>query len=84
LAVEELTAFGTIVLVVAGGLLLALLATKLNERFPVPEPAAFLLLAAIASAIFAELAGRLSVRDVERIGVVALIVILFNGGTLVG
>lgn len=49
-----------------------------------PEPAAFLLLAAIASAIFAELAGRLSVRDVERIGVVALIVILFNGGTLVG
>jgi cell volume regulation protein A len=84
LAVEELTAFGTIVLVVAGGLLLALLATKLNERFPVPEPAVFLLLAAVASDIFPELAERLSIRDVERIGVVALIVILFNGGTLVG
>jgi cell volume regulation protein A len=72
------------VLVVAGGLLLALLATKLNERFPVPEPAVFLVLAAIASDLFPELAERLSIRNVERIGVVALIVILFNGGTLVG
>jgi cell volume regulation protein A len=72
------------VLIVAGGLLLALIATKLNERFPVPEPALFLLLAAIASDIFPELSERLSIQQVERIGVVALIVILFNGGTLVG
>jgi cell volume regulation protein A len=72
------------VLVVAGGLLLALIATKLNERFPVPEPAVFLLFAAVASDVFPELGERLSIRDVERIGVVALIVILFNGGTLVG
>jgi cell volume regulation protein A len=82
--VDELTVFGTIVLVVAGGLLLALTATKLSERFPVPEPALFLLLAAIASDVFPELSERLSIREVERIGVVALIVILFNGGTLVG
>src|SRR5215217_6140927 len=81
---EELTVFGTIVLVVAGGLLLALIATKLNERFPVPEPAVFLLLAAVASDVFPELGDRLSIKEVERIGVVALIVILFNGGTLVG
>ena len=80
----ELTSFGTIVLVVAGGLLLALIATKLSERFPVPEPALFLGLAAVASDLFPELAERLSIQDVERIGVVALIVILFNGGTLVG
>ena len=72
------------VLVVSGGLLLALIATKLNERFPVPEPAVFLLLAAVASDVFPELGERLSIREVERIGVVALIVILFNGGTLVG
>jgi cell volume regulation protein A len=84
LVVEELTVFGTIVLVVSGGLLLALIATKLNERFPVPEPALFLLLAAVASELFPELGDRLSIREVERIGVVALIVILFNGGTLVG
>jgi potassium/hydrogen antiporter len=82
--VEELTVFGTIVLVVSGGLLLALIATRLNERFPVPEPALFLLLAAVASDVFPKLGERLSIRDVERIGVVALIVILFNGGTLVG
>jgi potassium/hydrogen antiporter len=82
--VDELTSFGTIVLVVAGGLLLALLATKLNERFPVPEPAVFLLLAAIASDIFPELAERFSILEVERVAVVALIIILFNGGTLVG
>ena len=81
---EELNTFGAIVLVVAGGLLLALLATKLNERFPVPDPAVFLVLAAVASDVFPELSERLSIRDVERIGVVALIVILFNGGTLVG
>jgi cell volume regulation protein A len=82
--VDELTSFGTIVLVVAGGLLLALLATKLNERYPVPEPAVFLLLAAVASDIFPELAERFSILEVERIAVVALIIILFNGGTLVG
>jgi potassium/hydrogen antiporter len=82
--VEELAGFGTIVLVVAGGLLLALLATKLNERFPVPEPGVFLLLAAIASDLFPQLSERLSTKEVERIGVVAVIVILFNGGTLVG
>jgi cell volume regulation protein A len=82
--VDELTSFGTIVLVVAGGLLLALLATKLNERFPVPEPAVFLLLAAVASDVFPELSERLSIVEVERIAVVALIIILFNGGTLVG
>jgi potassium/hydrogen antiporter len=82
--VEELTVFGTIVLVVSGGLLLALVATRLNERFPFPEPAVFLLLAAVASDLFPKLGDRLSITDVERLGVVALIVILFNGGTLVG
>jgi cell volume regulation protein A len=82
--VEELTTFGAIVLVVSGGFLLALLATKLNERFPVPEPAVFLLLAAAASDLFPELGERVTIREVERIGVVALIVILFNGGTIVG
>ncbi len=81
---DELTSFGTIVLVVAGGLLLALLATKLNERFTVPEPAVFLLLAAVASDIFPELSERFAILEVERVAVVALIIILFNGGTLVG
>jgi cell volume regulation protein A len=81
---SEVSDFGTIVLVVAGGLLLAVVATRLNDRFPVPEPGIFLVLAAIASDLFPGLSDRLSTQEVERIGVVALIVILFNGGTLVG
>jgi cell volume regulation protein A len=82
--VDEISVFGAIVLVVAGGLLLALLATKVSERVPIPQPALFLVLAAVASDVFPDLGDRLSIRDVERIGIVALIVILFNGGTLVG
>jgi potassium/hydrogen antiporter len=82
--VDELSVFGTIVLVVAGGLLLALVASKASERMPVPEPALFLVLAAIASDLFPQLSEQLSILEVERIAVVALIVILFNGGTLVG
>ncbi|HET9324184.1 MAG TPA: cation:proton antiporter [Gaiellaceae bacterium] len=81
---EELTDFGLIVLVVAGGLLLALLASKASERMPVPEPALFLLLAAVASDVFPDLSEHVTILEVERIAVVALIVILFNGGTLVG
>jgi cell volume regulation protein A len=82
--VDELTVFGTIVLVVAAGLLAALLASKLSERVPVPEPALFLVLAAVASDLFPELSERFSILEVERIAVIALIIILFNGGTLVG
>jgi cell volume regulation protein A len=82
--VDELTVFGAIVLVVAGGLLLALLSSKVSERFPIPEPALFLVLAAIASDLFPALAERVSFLEVERIAVVALIVILFDGGALVG
>jgi cell volume regulation protein A len=82
--VEELTDFGLIVLVVAGGLLLALLASKVSERVPLPEPGLFLVLAAVASDVFPELSEHVTILEVERIAVVALIVILFNGGTLVG
>ena len=81
---DELSVFGAIVLVVAGGLLLALLASKVSERFPIPEPALFLVLAALASDVFPELSERVSILEVERIGVVAIIVILFDGGSLVG
>jgi cell volume regulation protein A len=81
--VSELTDFGLIVLVVAGSFSLALGAHKLTELFPVPAPALFLILAAAASDIWPGLA-RLSTVDVERIAVVALIVILFDGGMEVG
>lgn len=74
----ELGDFGLIVLVVASGVMLALVAAKVTERFPVPAPALFLLIAlAIPVAIP-------HIKTVERIGVVALIVILFDGGMHIG
>jgi cell volume regulation protein A len=76
--VAELADFGLIVLVVATGVMLALVAAKLSERYPIPAPALFLLLAlAIPVAIP-------QIKTVERIGVVALIVILFDGGMHIG
>src|SRR6187200_910302 len=58
--------------------MLALVATKLSDRYPIPAPALFLLLAlAIPVAIP-------QIKTVERIGVVALIVILFDGGMTIG
>jgi potassium/hydrogen antiporter len=76
--VGELSDFGVIVLVVSGGVLLALLARTLSERFPIPAPALFLVAAAATPIILPD------IQTVERIGVVALIVILFDGGMLIG
>jgi cell volume regulation protein A len=75
---DELVEFGTLVLVVSAGFLIALFARKISERFPIPAPALFLVAAAIAPAILSD------IRTVERIGVVALILILFDGGMHVG
>jgi cell volume regulation protein A len=74
----ELGDFGLIVLVVSGGVLLALLVHKASARFPVPAPALFLL-AALATPVALP-----HIRTVERIGVVALIMILFDGGMDIG
>jgi len=82
--VEEILSYGTIVVVVAAGFLLALAVIKLTERFPIPSPALFLLIAAVASDVFPEINRHLTVRTAERIGVVALVLILFDGGMHVG
>jgi potassium/hydrogen antiporter len=80
----EVHEFGTVVLLVAAGFALAVFTSRLSERISVPGPAIFLLAAAVASDVFPSLAGKLSIREVERIGVVALIVILFDGGARIG
>ena len=80
----EIEDFATIVLVVAGGFSLAFVTSKLTERFPIPAPALFLLAAAIVSDVFTGLTDFVPIETVERIGVVALIVILFDGGMHVG
>lgn len=80
----ELADFALIVLVVAGGLLLAIAATRSSDRIPVPAPVILLVAAALISDVFTELEDAFTVREVERIAVVALVVILFNGGLDIG
>ncbi len=80
----EITDFGTIVLIVAAGFALATLSTTLTGRVPVPAPAIFLLAAAAVSNIWPGVYEAVPIETVERIAVVALIVILFNGGIDIG
>jgi cell volume regulation protein A len=80
--VHDLTSFGLTVLLVAGALSAALAASKLSARTSVPAAGLFLVAAAAASDLFPSLV--LSIRSVERVGTVALIVILFDGGSSIG
>ena len=80
----EVTDFGLVIAVGAGVFALAVLSNKLSERVAVPAPAIFLLAAALAGRLFSRVGDELSVRDVERIAVLALIVILFDGGMRIG
>jgi len=82
--VTEIADFGLVIAVSAGVFALAVLSNKLSERFAVPAPAIFLLATALAGRVFTRLGDELSIRDVERIAVVALIAILFDGGMRVG
>ena len=80
---HEVHDFGVIVLLVSTAFALAVATSRLSERLPIPGPALFLIAAALLSDVFPAL-GELSIRTVERIGVVALFVILFDGGTRIG
>jgi potassium/hydrogen antiporter len=82
--VTELADFGLVVLAGSAVFTLAILSNKLSERLAVPAPAIFLLAAALAGRSSSRLGDELSIRDVERIAVVALIVILFDGGMRIG
>jgi cell volume regulation protein A len=82
--VSEVHDYGTIVLFVSAAFSVAVLASRLSERLRVPTPALFLLAAAVISDVFPSIAERTSILEVERIGVIAVIVILFDGGTRIG
>ncbi len=79
---EDLTSFGLTVLLVAGALSAALAGSKLSARTSIPSAALFLVVASAASALFPSL--DVSIASVEQIGTVALIVILFDGGSSIG
>ena len=80
----ELADYGLVVAVGSTVFAFAILSNKLSQRFAVPAPAIFLLAAALFGRLFTRLGDELSIRDVERIAVIALIAILFDGGMRVG
>src|SRR5687768_12457753 len=77
-----LNEFNADVLIVSAAILLALAAFKLTQWVPVPAPALLLIAAAVVSDVFPSLA--IDIVTVERIAIVALIVILLDGGIHVG
>ncbi len=81
---QEISDFGEVVLVVSAALVLAILCSRLSTRMRVPAAAVLLFGAEIVSEIAPRLATTVSIHDVTRIGVVALIVILFDGGMELG
>ncbi len=80
----EISDFGAIVLVVSAGVFVAVLSMRLAERVSLPNAALFLVAAGLLSASSETFRDALSIETVERIGVVALIVILFDGGLHIG
>ena len=71
-------------LFVTGAVALAVVSTTLTGRIPVPAPAIFLVAAALVSDIWPQVYEHVPILTVERVAVVALIVILFNGGMDIG
>jgi cell volume regulation protein A len=82
--VSEISDFGAIVLLVSGGLFLAVLAMRVADRISLPSAALFLVAAGILAASSDAVGDALSIEAVERIAVVALVVILFDGGLHIG
>ena len=83
-AMTEITDFAAILLAIGAGVALAVLSTRLTAWVPIPSPAIFLVAAAVVSDLFPSLYEEVPALTVERIAVVALIVILFNGGMDIG
>jgi potassium/hydrogen antiporter len=82
--VSELTHYGLIILIVAAIVAVAVLSNKVSEQVPIPAPAIFLLAAAVTVHFWPSIGRQVSVLDVERVAVIALILILFDGGARVG
>ncbi len=81
---SEVTDFGWIVLAVSATVFVALIAMRLADRVSLPYAALFLIGSALLSEAVPSLQDVLSIREVERLTVVALIVILFDGGLHIG
>jgi cell volume regulation protein A len=80
----ELNEFGLTVFAVAAAAAALLATSQLTARLPLPGAAFFLLAAAGISNLVPQVRDEVTVENVERLAVVALIVILFDGGMKVG
>ena len=69
---------------VSGTVFVALLGMRVADRFSVPYAALFLLATVALTETFSSLDDIVSIRKVERLTVVALVVILFDGGLHIG
>lgn len=81
---KDVVEFGRVVLVVSGGLSLAVAGRVLAGRLGVPSAALLLIAAAIASDVSTPLGDVLTITEVQRLTTVALVVILFDGGMNMG
>jgi cell volume regulation protein A len=82
--VDDILEFGKLVLFASGGLTLAIGVRIVAGRLGVPTAGLLLVAAAAASDLVDRLATVLSFEDVQRITTLALIVILFQGGSAIG
>ena len=81
---DELVDFGRLLLVASGGLMLAIGVRVVAGRLGVPTAGLLLVAAAAASDLVDRLATILTFDDVQKIATLALIVILFQGGSQMG
>jgi cell volume regulation protein A len=82
--VDNILDFGTVLLVVSSGLVLAIAVRLLAGRLGIPTAGLLLVAAAVASDLVDRLRTVLSFEDVQRIATLALVVILFEGGSKIG
>ncbi len=81
---SEIIDFGAIVLAVSVALFVALLAMRLADRIQLPYAGLILVVAALIAESSEAIQDALSIVDVQNIAVVALVVILFDGGMHIG
>jgi cell volume regulation protein A len=82
--VDDILDFGQLILVASGGLMLAIGVRMVAGRLAVPTAGLLLVVAAAASDLIDRLSTILSFGDVQRITTLALVVILFEGGSNIG
>jgi potassium/hydrogen antiporter len=82
--VDDILDFGQLILVASGGLMLAIGVRMVAGRLAVPTAGLLLVVAAAASDLVDRLSTILSFEDVQRIATLALVVILFEGGSNIG